>query len=118
MISNRSKHHSGIENIIISILMAILCSFISPSLFTSGAQAKTGEINVYLDEAKVVHLTLSRPVSQIIIGNPAISVPMGEIEKEGKKLPLGLQILADFNREALMCKLAEDFTASDKNLVR
>ena len=71
MISNSSKHHPGIENIIISILVAILCLFLSLSIFTSRAKAKAGEINVYLDEAKLVRV--NQPVSQIIIGNPAIA---------------------------------------------
>ena len=51
-------------------LISALFSIISISLFTpSTASAKP--ITVFIDEAKIVEL--SRPVSQVIIGNPAIA---------------------------------------------
>lgn len=52
-------------------------------------------------------------VSSSVISNPAVSVPSGMIEVEGgKKMPLGLQILADFEDEKTMYKVAEDFLNS------
>ncbi len=49
-------------------------------------------------------------VSSNIIGNPALSVPAGEIESDdGIKMPIGLQILADFEEEGKMYQVAEDF---------
>ena len=45
-----------------------------------------------------------------IIGIPAISVPAGNIPtKEGNEMPLGLQILTDFEKENVMYQIAEDF---------
>ncbi len=49
-------------------------------------------------------------VSSNIIGNPSLTVPSGFMEVDNDiKMPLGLQILTDFNNEALMYKIAEDF---------
>jgi aspartyl-tRNA(Asn)/glutamyl-tRNA(Gln) amidotransferase subunit A len=48
-------------------------------------------------------------VSSSVISNPAISVPAGNIEVDGGEMPLGLQILADFEDEKTMYKVAEDF---------
>ena len=58
-----------------NIIISILCSFLSLSLFAPAAYANSGDsaapIKVYVDEAKLIEL--SQPVSQIIIGNPAIA---------------------------------------------
>lgn len=47
--------------------------------------------------------------SSNIIGNPAISVPTGNIDWEGEKLPFGIQILTAHEKEDLMFKIATDF---------
>ena len=60
------KRLFALERIIISVLFSIL----SLSLFTSST-AIAEPITVYIDEAKIVEL--SRPVAQVIIGNPAIA---------------------------------------------
>jgi len=48
-------------------------------------------------------------VSSNVVGNPAISVPMGMVEREGKELPVGLQILAPHIQEELIFKVSQDF---------
>ena len=49
-------------------------------------------------------------VSSSVISNPAISIPSGKVQmRDGKKMPLGLQILTDFENEKTMYKIAEDF---------
>ncbi|MBU1046211.1 Asp-tRNA(Asn)/Glu-tRNA(Gln) amidotransferase subunit GatA [Patescibacteria group bacterium] len=48
-------------------------------------------------------------VSSNVVGNPAISVPMGFVEREGKELPVGLQILAPHMYENLLFKVSSDF---------
>jgi aspartyl-tRNA(Asn)/glutamyl-tRNA(Gln) amidotransferase subunit A len=49
-------------------------------------------------------------VSSSVISNPAISIPSGEIEVEGgNKMPLGLQILVNFEDEKTMYKIAGEF---------
>ncbi len=48
-------------------------------------------------------------VSPNVVGNPAISVPMGFVEREGKELPVGLQILAPHMQENLLFKVSKDF---------
>lgn len=48
-------------------------------------------------------------VSSNVVGNPAISLPMGSVEREGKKLPIGLQILASHMCEELLFKVSSDF---------
>ena len=47
-------------------------------------------------------------VSANITGLPAISVPSGFVEREGKQLPLGFQITAPFLREDKLFRLGED----------
>ncbi len=47
-------------------------------------------------------------VSANVVGVPAISVPSGFVERDGVKLPLGFQIMADHFREDLLFKIAKD----------
>ncbi len=65
-------------------------------------------INMYLADIYTV--------SSSIIGNPAISVPAGNIEWEGENLPFGLQILAAHEKENILYKVAKDFEKNLKNL--
>ncbi len=44
-----------------------------------------------------------------IVNIPTISIPSGTVEREGKKLPLGLQILSPHCREDLLFKIGKDF---------
>ncbi len=58
-------------------------------------------INMYLADIYTV--------SSSIIGNPAISVPVGEVEWEGENLPFGIQILSSHEKENLMYNIAQEF---------
>jgi len=44
-----------------------------------------------------------------IVGIPAISIPSGEIEVGGKKLPLGIQFMAPHNHEHLLFEIGKKF---------
>lgn len=44
-----------------------------------------------------------------IVGIPAISIPSGEIEVDGKKLPLGIQFMAPNNNEHLLFEVGKKF---------
>ena len=48
-------------------------------------------------------------VSANISGLPAISVPCGFVEKEGKKLPVGLQIIGDHFKEEMVLRVASSY---------
>jgi len=43
-----------------------------------------------------------------LIGIPALSVPFGTIDRDGKKLPLGLQLMAPHFEESLLFKVGKD----------
>lgn len=53
-------------------------------------------------------------VSANLAGVPAISLPAGFSEKNGKKLPLGLQIIAPHFREDILFRLGKEF----ENLIK
>lgn len=48
-------------------------------------------------------------VSANVTGMPAMSIPAGFVEREGKKLPSGLQITASYLREKTLFKIGKDF---------
>ena len=48
-------------------------------------------------------------VSSNVVGNPAISIPSGFVERDGKNLPIGLQILAPHLYEDVLVKISDDF---------
>lgn len=41
-----------------------------------------------------------------LVGVPAVSVPIGTLEKEGKQLPVGFQIMTAYRDEATMFGIA------------
>ncbi len=49
-------------------------------------------------------------VTANLVGVPALSVPSGFAEVSGKKLPLGIQLTADFGREDLLFAAGKDFS--------
>ena len=68
---------------------------------TTGPAFKIGEkvndpIRMYLEDI------FTGPAN--MTGLPAISIPSGFIEEEGKKLPLGIQFIAPHQREDLLLK--------------
>ncbi len=46
-----------------------------------------------------------------IAGLPALSLPSGFVERDGKKLPLGIQLTATYFKENLLFKMARDLEA-------
>jgi len=50
-------------------------------------------------------------VTANLVGVPAISIPSGVVEKEGKKLPLGIQLMAPHKADATLFHCAKDFLA-------
>jgi aspartyl-tRNA(Asn)/glutamyl-tRNA(Gln) amidotransferase subunit A len=54
-------------------------------------------------------------VSANIIGVPAISIPSGFTEREGKKLPLGIQFMAPWMGEEVLFKIGKDFEKTVKS---
>jgi aspartyl-tRNA(Asn)/glutamyl-tRNA(Gln) amidotransferase subunit A len=55
-----------------------------------------------------MYLTDIMTVSANIVGVPSISVPLGLTEIEGKKLPLGLQIMAPQKSDAKLLAVANE----------
>ena len=43
-----------------------------------------------------------------LAGVPAISVPAGMVERDGKQLPVGFQIIGPWGGEEVLFKIAED----------
>jgi len=72
---------------------------------TPGPAFKPGEksdpVSMYLEDIFTVTANLT--------GLPAISVPMGFAEREGKKLPLGLQLTARHGDEKALFEAGKDF---------
>ncbi len=68
---------------------------------------KIGEKNNPLS----VYLADIFTVTANIVGLPAISLPSGSIEIEGKKLPLGIQFMAPHGREDLLFEVGKKFEA-------
>ncbi len=55
-------------------------------------------------------------VSANLTGVPAISIPAGFAEKDGTKLPLGLQIIAPYFREDTLFSLGKEFELANSKL--
>ena len=66
--------------------------------------AKTDPLSMYLEDIFTVPVNLT--------GVPAISVPMGYVEEEGKKLPLGFQLIAPHQREDTLFAIGRDVESS------
>ena len=62
---------------------------------------KSDPISLYLEDVFTVTANLT--------GNPAITVPMGTVEREGKQLPLGIQFMAPHGGEEELFEVAEKF---------
>jgi aspartyl-tRNA(Asn)/glutamyl-tRNA(Gln) amidotransferase subunit A len=61
---------------------------------------KSDPLSLYLEDAFTVPANLT--------GNPAISVPMGTVERDGKQLPVGFQLTAAHGDEAGLFALAKE----------
>ena len=53
------------------------------------------------------------PAPANISGVPAISVPMGTVERDGKELPVGFQIIAPHLGEETLFKIGGDVERSN-----
>ena len=53
-------------------------------------------------------------VTANIVGIPAISIPSGFVEIEGKKLPLGIQFMASHGREDSLFEVGQKFEIKNK----
>lgn len=84
---------------VISNLDAIIMPTTSTPAFKIGE--KSNPVEMYLTDFFTI--------SSNIIGNPAISVPAGNIDWEGEKLPFGIQIISAHENEEVLFKVAEDF---------
>jgi len=49
-------------------------------------------------------------VTAYIVGIPAMSVPSGFLEREVKKLPVGVQLMSDFGREDILFTVGKEIT--------
>jgi len=61
---------------------------------------KSDPLSMYLEDIFTVPVNLA--------GVPAISVPMGEVEREGKNLPVGFQIIAPHRGEETLFAIGKD----------
>jgi len=60
------------------------------------------------DDPLAMYLADIFTVPANIAGLPALSVPSGFVEREGKRLPLGTQLTASYFKESLLFKIARD----------
>ena len=68
---------------------------------------KTGNpVQMYLSDIYTVPVNLA--------GVPAISVPLGFVEREGKKLPIGIQLMAPWFGEEILFKLGKQIEIRTK----
>ena len=63
---------------------------------------KSDPVSMYLEDIFTVTADLT--------GMPAISVPMGTVEREGKALPTGIHFTADMGQEELLFRIGADVT--------
>ncbi|KKQ87872.1 MAG: Glutamyl-tRNA(Gln) amidotransferase subunit A [Parcubacteria group bacterium GW2011_GWF2_38_8] len=73
---------------------------------TTGPAFKIGEkindpVKAYLEDI------FTGPAN--MAGLPAISIPSGFVQREGEKLPLGIQLIAPHQREDLLFEVGKEF---------
>ena len=99
------------------IIVSALFSFLSLGLFASSTSAEP--IKVMIDEARIVEL--NRPVSQIIIGNPAIADVTVQSKNTlvftGKSSGHTNIILLDENNRQILNKKVHVTTSNEAGLV-
>ena len=114
MLLQNIKRLFALERILISVLFSVL----SLSLFTSST-AVAKPIMVYIDEAKIVEL--SRPIAQVIIGNPAIADVNIQSKTvlvfTGKSAGHTNIILLDDDNQEILNKKVHVTTSHEKGLV-
>jgi aspartyl-tRNA(Asn)/glutamyl-tRNA(Gln) amidotransferase subunit A len=73
----------------------------APSLPWKFGEKSNDPLEMYLEDIFTIHANVS--------GCPAISLPSGYAEVEGKQLPLGIELTADLGREDLMFAAGKEF---------
>lgn len=71
---------------------------------------KGDPLSLYLEDVFTVPANLT--------GNPAISVPMGSVEREGKQLPVGIQFTAAHGDEAALFAVGKEVESSSETKTR
>ena len=71
----------------------------TPSVAFKFGEKSKDPLAMYLEDVYTVAVNLS--------GVPAISIPCGNIEEEGKKLPVGLQVIGSWFDEARLLGVAK-----------
>ena len=61
---------------------------------------KSDPLSMYLEDIFTVPVNLA--------GVPAISVPMGNVQRESKDLPVGFQIIAPHRQEEVLFSIGKD----------
>ena len=80
-------------------------AIVTPTMPTSAWKVgeKSDPVSAYLADAFTVPANLT--------GNPAISIPMGTVERDGKELPVGFQIIAPHGGEDTLFTIGADVEA-------
>ncbi|HEY4518633.1 MAG TPA: Asp-tRNA(Asn)/Glu-tRNA(Gln) amidotransferase subunit GatA [Candidatus Paceibacterota bacterium] len=73
--------------------------------FKIGTKSKRSPLEMYVEDI------FTAPTNHT--GSPAISVPSGFVEEEGKQLPLGLQIIAPHLREDVLFSIGKRFLGEE-----
>lgn len=73
---------------------------------TPGPASKIGELT---ENPLKLYLADIFTVSANVAGVPAITVPSGEVERDNKNLPLGIQFIAPWFNEERLFKIGEEF---------
>lgn len=79
------------------------------AILTPTAPAPAFKIGEKLSDPVAMYLEDIFTVTANLIGAPAISVPAGEKEVDGKKLPIGIQLLSAEGREDVLFALGKAF---------
>ncbi|MFA6158796.1 MAG: Asp-tRNA(Asn)/Glu-tRNA(Gln) amidotransferase subunit GatA [Candidatus Paceibacterota bacterium] len=79
------------------------------AIFTPTAPAPAFKIGEKVSDPVAMYLEDIFTVTANLIGAPAISIPAGEKEVDGKKLPIGIQLLAAEGREDTLFTLGKTF---------
>jgi len=79
------------------------------AIITPTSPAPAFKIGEKVSDPVAMYLEDIFTVTANLVGNPAISIPAGEKEIGGKKLPIGLQILSNHGREDVLFDLGKKF---------
>ena len=75
---------------------------------TPSAPSPATKIGENTDDPLAMYLLDIFTVTANLTGNPAISVPMGMVEREGKQLPVGIQFTAPHSGEEILFTIGRE----------